>query len=1127
VNQIRRLLKSLFPAPRTPVRATEWAGILLAIVAYLVAAWLMEKYHVMQFLRPWAFALSSLALWVWWMHRNGFHGLPLGGGDKRFAGWLFGIAAIPFSIAALAVWAPTLPTFLRWLIPIAIGGTAIAVTNARQFEYRNWVGWLAVIAFGLSASTVFTVQMLRQSDAVSHWTCFALGATFFLIAASMFLGRANSALAVRLCLLGLFVALLAEPRSVRSTDRLSVVFALDSSDSIGRTASERGAEFIAKVVNEKPDKDEAGLVTFAANAAVELPPRQAFPLEGGSIILNSRISPDATNIEQSLSLAAAMLPEDTRGRIVLISDGAQTGSTGDLSQVINNLKGRGIAVDVLPIEYSYDKEVWIERLELPQRVQLNERYEASVVVSSLKPGKGRLKLTENGQLIADAPIEYKQGKNRYDLPMELKTPGYLEYQATIEPEKGEDNLVQNNRADGYLYIEGKGKVLLVTDPSGTDEEWKALRDSLRRAEREVEVTPALNVPRDALSLLPYDCIILCNVERFSLDESQMQAMHDAVFNEGTGLMMVGGNRSFGPGGYHKTVIEDALPVSMDVTNKKVLPKGALAIILHTCEFPEGNTWAKRITKEAIKVLSARDEIGVIDYEGGEQWVIKLGEVGEYEQMATKINAAEPGDMPAFAPTMELGLKSLIDSDAASKHMIIISDGDPVPPPGDLLKKFATEQITISTVSIFPHGGQEVAIMRSIADLTGGRYYFPDDPNKLPTIFFKEARTLKRNLLFKGDVVVKLGEYGPQSAVIRGIESIPHLDGYVLTSLKESGLPEEILMTQPEGDGNITDPILAVWRYGLGSTAAYTADFSSFLGKNWVNWEKFDAFTKQLMIRISRAAKKGHLRMWAYSTGAEGVVMAEDFHEDEMFLDVAAQVSGPNDRREMVSLKQVAPRRYQATFPQWGAGRYQVTLLGKAGEREDRTTGGFIVSYSPEYLKFTSNWNILRQIQEETGGTLLTDSGKGKENAEQIFNRRERKTTSQPVFDWFLIALCFLVPLDVGIRRIQLDWAAILRSLGFGKATAPTATMGTLLAKKQEVSSQLKGQRPTPSPGGSPQPAPSFLNKTGPAPERKAAPTPTPRPSSTPAAKQPVEDTSTTSRLLDLKRKRAQDGEKKG
>ena len=1017
MNTLRRWMKSLFPAPRTPLKWRDGIGISLAISLYLSGMWLLQRNHVMEFLRPWAFAFTPLAVWVWWMHRNGYHGL------------------------------------------------------AR--------------------------------------------------------GRAGAAIVLRLLLLGLFLCLLAEPRSVRSTDRLSVVFALDSSDSIGRTSSDQGAEYIANVVNQKPGDDEAGLVTFASNAAVELPPREAFPLVDGSIILNSRISPDATNIENSLSLAAAMLPEDTRGRIVLISDGAET--AGNLKQVLETLKIRGIAVDVLPITYSYDKEVWIERLELPQRVQLSERYDASVVVSSLQAGKGRLKLTENGQLIADVPIEYQPGKNRYDLPMELKTAGYLEYQATIEPaddpahpEEKQDWLPQNNRADGYLYIEGKGKVLLVTDPSGTKEEWKALQGALDHAEREVEVIPALNVPRDALSLLPYDSIILCNVERFALDEAQMQAMHDAVFNEGTGLLMVGGARSFGPGGYHKTVIEDALPVSMDVTNKKVLPKGALAIILHTCEFPEGNTWAKRITKEAIKVLSARDEIGVIDYEGGEQWVVKLGDVGDYDTMSTKINAAEPGDMPAFAPTMQLGFDALKASDAASKHMIIISDGDPVPPPGPLLKSFVDEGITISTVSIFPHGGQEVRLMREIADITKGRYYFPDDPNKLPTIFFKEARTLKRNMVFKGDVTVELGQF--PSSVMRGIDSIPHLNGYVLTSLKEGGKPEDILMTRPEGDGDINDPILSVWRYGLGTTAAYTADFASFLGPNWVNWEKFDPFVKQLMIRISRVRQPGHLRMWAYSTGAEGVVMAEDFHPEEMFLEVAAQVSGPNDRCEVVTLKQVAPRRYQAQFPQWGAGRYQVTLLGKAGPREDRATGGFIVSYSPEYLKFTSNWNILRQIQKETGGQLLTNTGNPEVDSKQIFNRRQTKTTSQPVFDWFLMALCFLIPLDVGIRRIQLDWKMILARLGFGKVSVTTGTMGTLLAKKQEVSSQLKGQRAETRPTSTNSAgAPAFLIKSGPAPDRTTAPPPTrPNPA---MAKQPIKDTTTTSRLLDLKRKRQQDGEK--
>ncbi|HVJ69393.1 MAG TPA: VWA domain-containing protein, partial [Caulifigura sp.] len=505
-------------------------------------------------------------------------------------------------------------------------------------------------------------------------------------------GRAQVALVSRLLLLGLFVALMAEPRSVRTRDSLAVVYAVDFSESIGPEAREQAAKFVAKAVSEKPQDDAVGLVAFGKNAAVEVPARQSFPLEGGQIVFNARIAADETNIEQALSLSAALLPEDTRGRIVLLSDGSET--TGSLRPVLEELRTRGIAVDVVPITYSYDKEVWVERLELPQSVKIGESYEASVVVSSLKAGKGKLQLTENGQPVGEPlPIEYQAGKNRFDLPLYLRSPGYYEYKATIIVDEKEDQLATNNTAVSYIFVEGEGKVLLVTDPVGKKEDWQTLRKAILDGERAVEVMDAYSFPRDPLALMPYDCVMFVNVAHDAFDVDQTQALHDAVYNQGIGFLMVGGQNSFGPGGYHRTLVEKILPVDMDISKKKILPKGALVIVLHTCEFPEGNTWAKRITKQAIKVLGSQDEVGVIDYEGGEQWVFKLAPAANYEEMATKINAAGPGDMPAFAPTMEMGLRGLKDSDAAAKHMIIISDGDPQPPPPALVQAFRDNQVT--------------------------------------------------------------------------------------------------------------------------------------------------------------------------------------------------------------------------------------------------------------------------------------------------------------------------------------------------------------------------------------------------------------------------------------------------
>ena len=925
-------------------------------------------------------------------------------------------------------------------------------------------------------------------------------------------GRALAALLTRLVMLGLFVILIAEPRSVRVRDVISVVYAVDLSDSIGERSVDEALEFVTKTVTEKPPMDEAGLVVFGRNSAVELPPRISFPFEA----LNSRIDRDATNLEQTLSLAAAMLPEENRGRIVLISDGTET--EGSISQILDELKSRDIAVDVLPIQYEYDKEVWLENLELPRFVKLGENYEASVVLSSLQDGAGKLVLRENGEQIYEQEVKFKAGKNRFVVPIYLRDPGYYEYSATIETQAADDQIRENNTVINYIYVEGEGKVLVVTNPAGDDRDWESLVKAIREGERNVDVVSAYEFPNDSLSLMPYDAVLFVNVPADAFNVIQLKAVHDSVFNQGIGFMMVGGDNSFGPGGYHRTVIEDALPVTMDITKKKVLPKGALAIILHTCEFPEGNTWGKRITKQAIKVLGAQDEVGVLvyDYMEGEKWLFKLTPAGDYEKMVPKINGAQIGDMPSFVNTMRLGLKGLKESDASTKHMIIISDGDPQPPAPQLISDFQKNKVSVSMVAIFPHGGRDISTMRAIAGATGGRYYFPSDPNQLPSIFIKESKTLKRSMIQNETFVPEVGMISP---VLKGIERIPPLFGYVLTTIKPRAEGVLNAPEKKEAEGEI-DPVLSFWRYGLGTTAAFTSDLSPNWGKDWVNWDHYQAFVKQLMIKISRVQKQDHLKLWSHVTGNKATIMVEDFHPEESFLNVAARIAGPHDRKETVVLKQVSPRRYQAEVPLWGKGRYQVTALGKSGEREDHANGGFIVPYSPEFLRFRSNPIVLEEIAQRTGGQRLDPDIA----TDIIYGRRDPKQSSNPVFDWFLMALAILVPLDVAIRRVQLDWYVIKGWFGFGKEQKQsTATMGALLQRKQDVVDDLDARRGGPTE----QTGQSTLAQLQEQRQQKG-PATTPKPpgakdsgkqSAPPPPQTPPDNQSTTGRLLDMKRKR--------
>ena len=918
--------------------------------------------------------------------------------------------------------------------------------------------------------------------------------------------RGTVSLFVRLVLLGLFAMVLAEPRAVRSKDVMSVVFAVDVSDSI--YSADQALKYVTDTVqSHRPKKsDEAGLLIFGKTPAIELNPSMSFPFEA----LNSQVERGATNLEQALSMSSVVLKEDVQGRVVLVSDGVAT--EGNLSRMLGDLKSRGVAVDVLPIDYTYNEEVWLERLDLPQQVKLGETYEAAMVLSSLSDGKGKLVLRENGSILAEQEVEYKAGKNRYSVPITLRSAGYYEYTATIEVPKAQDSLNQNNTVLNYIFVEGEGKVLLVVDSVGDRRDWERLEQAIKEGERAVEVMNGADLPNDAASLMPYDTIIFCNVPHDEFNVQQMQAVRDAVYNLGAGFLMVGGPNSFGPGGYHRTVIEEILPVTMDVSQKKVLPKGALAIILHTCEFPEGNTWGKRITKQAIKVLGAQDEVGVLAYtQKGEDWLFELTPAAKYEDLVPLINGASIGDMPSFQNTMQMGLKGLKKSDAATRHMIIISDGDPQAPTPQLVKEFVDNQISVSMVAIFPHGGLNISKMQGVAEVTGGRYYFPEDPNQLPAIFIKESKTLKRSLLQNKTFVPTIGFPSP---VVKGLEGMPELKGYVITTAK--GHPAmQILNGPPDAEqSDSLDPVLSVWQHGLGKTAAFTSDFSTNWGSNWQQWDRFQPFVKQLLTDISRVKKDGHLRLSTHTSGGDAVIVVEDFHPEESFLELNTKLSGPGQKTENVQLKQVGPRRYQATVPLWGHGRYHAIAQGLGGDRKDLAFGGFIVSYSPEYLRFRSNRQALQEIADRTGGKVLS----GDPTKDAIYTRgRTPKRSSKPIFDWFLIALAILVPLDVAIRRIQIDWNS-MRFWAVRRAPS-NATLGTLLERKQTVSAALqarKNERTMPTSTGSVPP-----RSTSSQPATPTAKTPSASSGSTPTGNE-TKPTSTTERLLALKRKRDED-----
>ncbi len=221
------------------------------------------------------------------------------------------------------------PVTLGALAPLLIFG-ALFGAGAAFVEWRGILRFSNVSAFALAAVLPWI-----------WWLHHAGGG-------GLSRGRALAALIIRFLLVGTFILLLAEPRAVRKSDTLAVVYALDVSDSMGAKVRDQALGWIMQTATVKPPKDEAGLVIFGNDAAVELPPRTTFPFEA----INSRVARDGSDLGKALSLAAAMLPEENQGRIVLLSDGNET--EGSVLAQLDELKSRGIAVDVLPVGFAYE-----------------------------------------------------------------------------------------------------------------------------------------------------------------------------------------------------------------------------------------------------------------------------------------------------------------------------------------------------------------------------------------------------------------------------------------------------------------------------------------------------------------------------------------------------------------------------------------------------------------------------------------------------------------------------------------------------------------------------------------------------------------------------------------------------
>lgn len=829
---------------------------------------------------------------------------------------------------------------------------------------------------------------------------------------SLGVGRKSVVLALRTLMLTALICALAGMEIVYKNDKLAVFFLIDQSNSIPEQAKLAAVQAIRTTADlYMEDNDEAGVIVFGENASIELSVDERLGLTD----IQSNVRGEQSDLAAALRLAMAAFPESRMKRVVLFTDGNET--QGSMIDDVKLARANGTEINVVPLQIESGNEVRIAEVSAPASVNADEPFHVQVTVRSDSDTEGTLHLTQRvgGTPVSLPPqkVTLKKGDNVFLLGQELDNAGFYEYEAVIESE--DDSIFANNEGRAFSVVYGEPTVLYVESDSQNS---TFLSPALEREGVKVVQTDPLSMPGSLAQLQNFDAIVLSDVSATDLTSGQMRSVQAAVRDLGIGLVMIGGPNTFGAGGFHESPIEEALPVSTDLKQRKVLPRGALALVLHTCEIPDGNAWARTIGIAALDVLASQDLMGALayTYAGNDDWLFELQPVSDKSMMRRALNRTDIGDMPNVGPTLAKAYKGLVNVEAAVKRIVVISDGDPAAPPGSLVAMLSAANIAVSTVCIAPHSLSDQSMLRTLAERTGGNYYFVNNPNNLPQIFTKEAAIVKRGMLIEEEFT-PVPYHDSELLISLGENGYPNLFGYVATTAKDTATVP--LMSHEE------DPVLAHWRYGLGKSVAYTSDVTTRWAQPWVNWEGFGSFWAQGVRWAMRDLSKSAFQVDTAVRDGRGTVRIDAVDEQGRFINglrPQAIVTGPAPEfeRSVVDFQQTGPGIYESSFPATNRGVYMVNVTYTDSEgREGMVPTGLAVGYSREYEFNTANRSLIEQIAEYGGGAVIPA-------VHDVFqNDMTPASAVTPIWPWLVVFAACIFPIEIFVRRVVIDYAGIL------------------------------------------------------------------------------------------------------
>ncbi len=836
-----------------------------------------------------------------------------------------------------------------------------------------------------------------------------------LIIATALRGRriALPAAFVRLLAVGCVIIAISGPVTAFEVTGKSVIFVVDRSGSVPQTATAGQARFITDTMDHLASGTRAGVVAFGGRASVVFPPGGT-PKDVARIatgLTEAAVDRDHTNVATGIRLARAILARGGGGQVFLLSDGQE--NSGDARAESEAAASDGVRISpVKTDELAFPPDVRVATVDVPESLWGGDALPIRINLTGNNPWKGSVHVRVDGQEVQEAPIDAASGNAGYVDTLPGLTPGTHVVSASVQVTDGQNNIPENDLLSVVTTVRGKPNVLLIEGVAG---EAKPVRDALTATGVNVTVKSPKEIPNRLSVLSDIDAIALVDVNAKDLSLDQMTTIQQSVRANGRGLIVIGGNNSYGSGAYFDTPLEQALPVKMGYAPGNQRDQVSLGIVLDrsgSMDFGEGSkepkiSLARTATNVAADALKTGDEFALVVFNDGADTIVPLQALSDNRSLihSTVNGIRADGGTDIYAGMAKM-LEIMRGSTANVKHIVVMSDGESQGRSDyqTLIDQMRALGITVSAVAIGADADQKT--MQHIADLGGGKYYYAARAEDLPTITLNEAKSAGKQPTRTGSFRATLINPSPIIGDIRP-EELPSLDGYQVTEAKPNA---DIILESGQ-----KDPVLAQWQYGLGRVVAWTPDTGIAFAKQWPTWGKFAQFWHQALLWALPDPNTSALTVDTRSEGDQVIIGVDATDVDGRFVNsvpVTGTLVTPEGKSFSIQLPQVGPGRYEVHVQAATPGAYRLSLAqqrsgGTAAQRE----GGFAVPYSAEYSPAPGGAALLSDIATLTNGTLLTDATE----ATDAGGKAGTITRFHEWWGWFAVGALILFLADLGLR----------------------------------------------------------------------------------------------------------------